>query len=328
MDVCTPNQFGKIIIMKRFLISVSLQIILAAMFAGTAGAAGKTIAVLPFYDDSQYRGPWELYREVPEMLGDMLADEYFTVIPMDSVMVYSPKEKEPGVLMKFVNLFRNEHHKSKILSDIEAVTIGRKLNADYVVTGIIDNYSYRRRGGGGAMVGGYKSYTANVAVSNVRVIRVSDMVPVGTFKGESEQNDRGWGLELLGKPRDRDLEFFGLDSLDFGSKGFLATLMGITTVEALNKVHKEIRAVVTPPDNSYYAEKKFKIISIDNGIVNIDAGSADGIKPGDQFRVFTADSGTMVGKINVMQLWADHISKAEITEGRDEIRMGDVILPE
>ncbi len=311
--------------MKRFFFSFLL---LMSVYAGTSGAAGRTIAVLPFYDDSGYRGPWELYREVPEMLGDMLYDEYFTVVPMDSVIAYSPQEKAPGPITKFINLFRNVHHKSKILSDIEAVTIGKKLNADYVVTGIIDDFSYRRRGGGGAMVGGYKSYTSRVAFSNVRVIRVSDMTPVGTFKGESEQNDRGWGLELLGKPRDRDVEFFALDGMDFGSKDFLGTLIGITAIEALNKVHKEIRATVTPPDSEYYTLKKFKIISVDNGIVNIDAGSADGIKPGDQFRVFTADSNTLVGRINVMQLWADHISKAEIIDGRDEIRTGDIILPE
>ena len=314
--------------MKRMCNFLFLLMVLIAVSAGTVSAAGKTIAVLPFYDDSGYRGPWELYREVPEMLGDMLYDEYFAVVAMDSVIANSPKEKVPGPFMKFLNLFRNEHHKAKILTDSEAVTIGRRLNADYVVTGIIEDFSYRRRGGGGVMVGGYKSYTSKVALSNVRVIRVADSTPVGTLKGESEQNDRGWGLELMGKPRERDLEFVGLDELDFGSKDFLGSLMGITTVEALNQVHKEIRAIVTPPDGDYYAVKKFKIISVDNGIVNIDAGSADGIKPGDQFRVFTEDTGMLVGRINIMQLWADHISKAEIVDGRDAIRTGDIILPE
>ena len=36
-------------------------------------------------------------------------------------------------------------------------------------------------------------------------------------------------------------------------------VMGVTAVEAINKVHREVRAVLTLPDTSFYAEKKFKI---------------------------------------------------------------------
>jgi len=314
--------------MKRFAVLLLLLPVFSILTAGSASAAGKTVVVLPFYDDSGYRGPWDLYREVPEMLGDMLYDEYFTVVPMDTVINYMPKGKEPGLFMKFISMFRNEHHTFKILSDLEAMTIAEKMHADYAITGIIENFSFRRTGGGQMIVGGYKSYSSKVELSNVRVIRVVDGTPLGTIAGEAEKNDRGWGLELLGKPRERDLEFYALDSLDFGSKRFLGTLMGITTVEALNKVHTEIRAILTLPDTGYFAEKKFRILSVDAGMVNIDAGSADGVKPGDQFRVFTADSGVMVGKINITQLWAEHLSKAEIIEGRDEIRTSDVIMPD
>jgi hypothetical protein len=314
--------------MKRFAVLLLLLPALFVLTANSASAAGKTIVVLPFYDDSGYRGPWELYQEVPEMLGDMLYDDYFTVVPMDTVLSYMTNEKEPGIFLKFINLFRNEHHKFKILSDLEAVTIAEKMRADYAITGIIENFSFRRTGGGQMVVGGYKSYTSKVELSNVRVIRVLDGTPLGTIAGEAEKNDRGWGLELLGKPRERDLEFYSLDSLDFGSKRFLGTLLGVTTVEALNKVHTELRAILALPDTGYFAEKKFKILSVDAGAVNIDAGSADGVKPGDQFRVFTVDSGVLVGKINITQLWSEHLSKAEIIDGRDEIRTGDVIMPD
>lgn len=314
--------------MKRLLF---LVLAVAVLFGGASmvwSAGGKTIALLPFYDDSGYQGPWELYREVPEMLGDMLYDEYFTVVPMDTVLAHMPKEPEPGFFSKILSVFRNKHYKAKILSDLEAMTIAKSMNADYAVTGIIEDFSFRRTGGGSVLVGGYKSYTSKVGLSNVRVVRVIDGTPLGTVAGEAEQNDRGWGLELLGKPRDMDLEFYRLDSLDFGSKGFLSSQMGVTTIEALNKVQQEIRAVVTVPDTGYYAEKQFKIISVDGGIVNIDAGPADGVSPGDQFRVFTAESNVLVGRINVTQNWAEHISRAEIIQGRDAIRAGDIIMPE
>ena len=313
--------------MRKLVLIFTIIIPLFATEGKLAISAGKSIAVLPFYDDSGYRGPWELYTEVPEMLGDMLMDKYFYVVPMDTVMQTMPKPGEKSILSKFFDLFRNKRIKQKLLTDLEILTIARKLNVDYAITGIIETFSFRRTGGGDIIIGGYKSYTAKVELSYVRILRVADGTPMGSVGGEADKNERGLGLELLGKPRKRDLEFYSLDSLDFGSKGFIGTLMGEATVEALNKVQKEVRSIITFPDTSWYAEKKFKVISVDNGIVNIDAGSADGVKPGDQFNVYASESSVLVGKINITQIWSDHVSKAEILEGRGEIRLGDVIMP-
>lgn len=314
--------------MKRFLCVCTLVALVFSMNGDMADGAGKTVAVFPFYDDSGYRGPWQLYRDVPEMLGDMLYDDYFTVIPMDSVFTALPGQKERSGLAKFFDIFRNKKHTQKIMSDLEILTYARKLRADYAITGIVDDFTYSRKGAGDVYIGGYKSYVAKVKVSHVRVLRVNDGVPLGTVEGESEQKERGLGLEIMGKPRRRDLEFYSLDSLDFGAKRFLGTLMGEAAVDALNKVQKEIRAIVTLPDTNWYAEKQFKIISVSDREVNINAGSADGVIPGDKFRVFTAESGILVGKINITSVWADHISKGEILEGREGIRLNDVIMPE
>ena len=148
------------------------------------------------------------------------------------------------------------------------------------------------------------------------------------MRGTDTKNTRGLGLELFGKPRQMDLEFLSLDSLDFGSKRYLGTMMGQTTVEALNKVHKELRAVIARPDSNWYMAKKFKVISIDAGNAIINAGSADGINPGDRFTVFASESDVRVGKINVITVWSDHVSRAEILEGQDEIRPDDYLMPE
>jgi len=74
-------------------------------------------------------------------------------------------------------------------------------------------------------------------------------------------------------------------------------------------------------------EKKFKVLSIENGVVTVSAGSADGINAGDKFNIYAPESNTLVGKINVTNVWSDHISKAEILSGQDEIRPNDYILP-
>lgn len=314
--------------MKKPILFFTIIMLLWTIKGDISVSAGKSIAVLPFYDDSGYRGPWELHTEIPEMLGDMIMDKYFYVVPMDTVLQKMPKPKEKSAISKFIDLFRNKRYKQKILTDLEILGIARKLNVDYVITGIVEKYLFRRTGGGDIIIGGYKSYTARVELNHVRVLRVADGTPLGSVSGDADKNERGLGLELLGKPRKRDLEFYSLDSLDFGSKRFLGTLLGETTVEALNKVQKEIRAIITLPDTSWYAEKKFKVISVDGGIVNIDAGSADGIKPGDRFYVYISESSVLVGKINIIQVWSGHVSKAEILEGKDEVRSGDVIMPE
>ena len=293
-----------------------------------AVSAGRRIVVLPFYDDSGYVGPWELHKEVPGMLGDMLMDDYFYVVPIDTVMKSMEKPEKISVLSRFFGLFSNKRYDQKILTDLEIVSYGRDFDADYAITGIVEDFTFRRQGAGDVLIGGYKSYLAKVELSNVRILRIADGTSLGSVGGEAEKSERGLGIDLFGKPRKRDIELYSLDSLDFGSKRFLNTLLGIAAVEALNKVQKEIRAILTLPDTTWYAEKKFKVISIDGSIVNINAGLADGIKPGNQFRVFASESGVLVGKINVTEVWSDHLSKAEILEGKDTIRSGDVIMPD
>ncbi len=313
----------------RVSIFILTLLLLAVPFVHeTADGAGKTIALLPFYDDSGYRGPWHLRTEIPIMLGDMLMDDYFTIVPFDSVMQYYPKPPEKNIFKKFLGLFSNRKEKQRILTDLEIVSIARKAGADFAITGIIEDFTFRRTGGGDVMIGGYKSYTSKVELSHVRVIRVADGTPMGTVQGEASKNERGLGLELLGKPRQRDLEFYSLDSLDFGSKRFVNTMMGQTTIEALNKVQKDLRAIITLPDTNWFAEKQFKVISQEAGIAFINAGSADGVRPGDRFNVFASESGVLVGKINVTVVWSDHVSKAEVVQGQDAIRAEDVIMPE
>lgn len=314
--------------MRVSIFILTLLLLVIPFVNETADGAGKTIAVLPFYDDSGYRGPWHLRTEMPIMLGDMLMDDYFAIVPMDSIMEYYPKPPKKNIFKKFLGLFSNQKEVQRILTDLEVVSIARKVDADFAIVGIIEDYTFRRTGGGDVLIGGYKSYTAKVALSHVRVIRVADGTPMGTVQGESNKNERGLGLELLGKPRQRDLEFYSLDSLDFGSKRFVSTMMGQATVEALNKVQKDLRAIITLPDTNWFAEKKFKIISQEAGMAFINAGSADGVKPGDKFNVFASESGVLVGKINVTMVMSDHVAKVEVLQGQDAIRAEDVIMPE
>ena len=314
--------------MRKFIAALTVFLLFFAIFSENADSYGKRIVLLPFYDESGYRGPWQIHNEVPIMLGDMLMDDYYFVVDLDSVIsIMGPPPKPKNIFSKFINLFANRKNKQKILNDSEILAIARNVDADYAIIGIIDKFTYKRQGGGEPMIGGYKSYTAQVKVEQIRIINVSDGKLLATVFGEEKKNSRGLGLELFGKPRRLDLEFFSLDSLDFGSKRFLNSLMGQATVEALNNAQREIKNAITQPDNEWFKEKKFKIMSIEGGVVTINAGTSDGISAGDQFNVYASESNTLVGKINVTNLWADHASKAEILSGRDEIRPNDYILP-
>ena len=316
--------------MRKTIAAVTVLLLLISAADTFTQGVGKRIVFIPFYDESGYRGPWELSYEIPEVIGDMLggADDYFYVVPMDTVRTVIPVKVKEGIIKRFLALFSNKKKEAEVLTDSEVISIARQLKGDIVITGVIDEFNMKRTGGGEPMIGGYKSYTTKVGVEQVRILRVSDGRPLGTVQGDETKNTRGLGLELFGKPRQMDLEFLSMDSLDFGSKRFLNTMWGQTAIEALNKVNKELRSVIARPDSAWYQMKKFKVISIDAGNAIINAGSADGVNPGDRFVVFAAESGTRVGKINVLTVWSDHVSRTEILEGRDEIRPNDNIMPE
>ncbi|MBT4365302.1 MAG: hypothetical protein HOC71_19270 [Candidatus Latescibacteria bacterium] len=316
--------------MRKLIVFITIVFLLSAAAEPLTQGFGKKIVFLPFYDESNYRGPWDLRYDIPEMLGDMVggADDYFYIVPMDTVRNIMFKPEKKSRIKKFLGLFMNRKRPQKILTDSEITTVARKLDGDFVITGVISDFNMRRVKATEPMVGGYGSYNTKVGFEQVRVLRVSDGRPLGSVKGDDSKKSRGLGLELFGKPRRLDLEFYSLDSLDFGSKRFINTLLGQTTVEALNKVNKELHTIITKPDSNWYEAKKFRVLSIDAGIVVINAGSEDGVSPGDEFTIFTSESGVRVGKIRVIAIWSPHVSKAEILDGKDEIRPEDRIMPE
>lgn len=315
--------------MRRVIFAFAIFLVFCSILRPEAVGVGKRIVLMPFYDESGYRGPWKLKVEIPVMIGDMLQDEYYRIVPIDSVIAVMEKPKPQGIFRKMTGVFMNRKERQKIMTDGEVLAIARKLDGDVVITGFLEDYNYRRMGGGEPMIGGYKSYNAKVGIDQVRILNVANGQQMGrAIKAEDSKTDRGLGLELFGKERKRDYEFYSLDSLDFGSKRFLSTLIGQATVEALNKVQKEIRAVISLPDTNWYSYKKFRVLLVEQGIATINAGSGDGIKAGDRFRVYTSDSGVPVGKISITTVWGEHISRAEILEGKDEIRQNDVIMPD
>ena len=319
-DTLSGIKSGKIVVI---LVAISVL----AFFPIGKVLAEKTVAIFPFEDDSGYRGPWNLAHGLPKVLGEQLESDYFFVIPYDTVITAIPKpEKKKSLLGRMWEPFSNKKETLRIPDNVILET-ARKLGADLAITVVITDYNYSRFGAGTPMVGGYKSYKAEVELNPIRIIRIIDGKEIESFSVSANERDRGLGLELLGKPRDKDIEFVTLDRMAFGSQEFFKTLIGAVTTNAMKKAVVEIRNIVASPDMSRFNNRKIYILSRNKLEVNVNVGLDDAVEQGTKFGVYTED-GVRVGKIIITAILTPHLSKAEIIEGTANIRKDDLLKPE
>ena len=189
-----------------------------------SGPRPDFVAVVPFVDESGFReGVWNVEYELANMLSaELVVVRNWKVVPFDAVA-------ELAMEWGFA-------------SHEQALAIGRKLGADFVIVGLLQDYDMRRLSVGDPLVGGYKSYSA-VAQMSVEIAQVDDGRAIGKAETLRNLTDRDVGLDLLGKPREQDLQFASLKEVEFGSEEFRQTLLGQATVEAIGElVHKIVAA--------------------------------------------------------------------------------------
>lgn len=281
----------------------------------TEGAwTAQYIAVLPFEDKSRYNGSWDIQRGAAELLGEMLRENtFYTILPQDSVQ---------AVLQRRAKKARR--------GDI--ASIGRELGADVVITGKIEDFNITRFMAGAQMLGGYRSY-ASTAKLEATLWRVVDGRELGIIGGEEEVQDRGLGLTLLGRPTEKDSQFYGLDLIAFGSEEFRKTIIGQAMIEALRQIKSKIEEVVTPPSALKEPTRQVIVLEVQGDEVYVNAGAEDGVKVGDKFNVY--DKGKelrdpftgevlgytdeqKVGAIQIVEIKGPHFSKARIVDGHVE----------
>ena len=316
--------------MKKVLFVACIFIVMLTIFMVTGTAhAEKVVALFPFVDESGYRGPWDLTNGLPRALGFQLDSEYFIVIPYDTCLAMLPKtEKKKRLLSKMLSQFSNKKEITRI-PDSDILEAARKLKADLAIIAVVKDYNYSRFKAGSPLIGGYGSYKAQIELNPLRIIRVIDGKVIDEVKISSNERERGLGLQLLGKPRQSDLEFVNLDKMDFGSREFYETLIGLVTLNTMKKAVVEIRNTVARPDMSRFKDRKIYILNLDRTKmqVHINVGLDDAIEQGMKFGVFTED-GVKVGRIIVTQILAAQLSLAEIIEGTVNIRKSDLLRPE
>ena len=224
-----------------------------------SGPRPDFVAVVPFVDESGFReGVWNVEYELANMLSaELVVVRNWKVVPFDAVA-------ELAMEWGFA-------------SHEQALAIGRKLGADFVIVGLLQDYDMRRLSVGDPLVGGYKSYSA-VAQMRVEIARVDDGSAIGQAETQRDLTDRDVGLDLLGKPREQDLQFASLKEVEFGSEAFRQTLLGQATVEAIGElVHKVVAAF--EPEGLVFEGDAPEVIAVYSEDIYANIGSVHGVRP-------------------------------------------------
>lgn len=270
------------------------------------------VAVVPFVDESGFReGVWNLEYELANMVSAELAPvRNWEVVPFDAVA-------ELALEWGFASLEK-------------ALAIGRELEADFVIVGLLQDYDMRRLSVGDPLLGGYKSYSAT-AQMRVEIARVDDGGTIGHAEAQRALTDRDLGLDLLGKPREQDLQFAGLKELAFGSEPFRQTLLGQATVEAVGElVHKV--ATAFEPEGLVFAGDAPEVIAVYSEDIYANIGSDHGVRPRLRFFVYPSDarveaeglaSAESVALVEVAEIISTRLASLRVLRATGTIKPGD-----
>ena len=274
----------------------------------------KILLILPFRDESKYKGPWDIYGQIPRGLADSLAGHpAFHVITPDSGFSRLSEKERIGKIKK-----------------TRAVAIGRELGADVVVLGEIEQITISRLR---AVVplGGYRSYSGNTTVT-AYFYNTIDAQEVGEYRSESIIDTKRTGIVNPAQHVPLDREYYFMGEAAWGSEEFHKTLVGQSVGQCLQQLAAGLETVIRPAPELMTSEPK--IIDIDGSRAYINVGLADAIQNGDKFGVW--DQGRelrdpetdavlgfalprRVGVIQVVQVLNVHLSQVRIIEGQDSI---------
>lgn len=265
---------------------------------------GERILVVPFDDNSEFRGTWDLRQGVPRLLSELLAESgAFEVLPFDTLAAAAAGAGESAAPRQ----------------DRERLA-GREAGADLVLAGNVGRFAIKRFNVGSPLVGGYTSYRVVVEVE-ARLSRVLSGARDGEeIRGRSEVNDQDLGLTLLGKPTRAEAALARLNEVPFGAPEFRDTIVGAATLDALGQIAGELSARA-----ALSAVPEGKVLSLegDGGFANL--GLADHLQAGLRLAVHSRRDTQRVGMVQIVEVFAPHLSRFRTLEGREAIGKGDLL---
>ncbi len=285
---------------------------LKGLLVDNTGMARPYIAVLPFTDESGFRqGVWDVERDMARLLSAKMS-----IQPEWHAVPYEAVAKVVG--------------KSRKIKKDQALLAGRRLEADFVIMARLIDYDLRRLSVGDPMLGGYKSYSG-VAEIELRVLRVHDESEFDLLHTRKEIIDRDLGLDLLGKPRNQDLQFVNLAKIPFGSTDFDSTAIGEATQDAMGELVNKLIEMIKPSGLHLEGELA-QILSVYGDEIYINIGSENGLHSGYRFGVFPAAERSSAEMLNVLKRVAlvevkevigARLSSVTVLEGKEWIKVGD-----
>ena len=215
----------------------------------------------------------------------------------------------------------------------QALQVGAELDADIVLVGVLEDYDMRRVSVGDPLLAGYKSYTGVTKIALDAYLTQSGQ-RLGRVDTNQELVDRGLGLDLLGKPRDQDLQFSQLGSMAFGSDDFLSTAIGQATNAAADELSSKLTELVRP-SGLRLKGKIAEVLSVYGDEVYINIGSDNGLGGGIyRFEVFPGpdrvqaeglDGTQPLAVVQVQEVIGARLSSVRVLRGREQIQPGDLL---
>jgi hypothetical protein len=154
------------------------------------------------------------------------------------------------------------------------------LLADYVISGVLTDYNFERLHVGDPLLGGYKSWEGTAELE-VRLVG-------GGLRHQSQARhviqNRGLGLDLLGKPREQDLHYVRLEEMEYGGSEFLQTALGEATQNMMRQIVTELTQILQPR-RLIGVDTMPTVLSVSDGEVFIDVGIDHGVRRGYRFTV-------------------------------------------
>lgn len=275
---------------------------LTALFFLWAGAAAAgplptlRLALLDFEDRAGFQAEWHLSRDVPDLLGRYLdADDAVCVIPPEEVEAVQRNKQ----LKKYYGMDR-------------AVRLGQRLDADVVITGVVEKLGMRRVTVGNPNLAGYKSYNSVVHLSQVQLIRVATGAIVATCETLRDSTEKSYGLDLFGRPRQQDRIFRELFKVDFGSERFFALAFGKLVDVAFTDLSSQIIASLTERPPIDLSGAQAQVLAVEADEVYLGIGILDRVEYGDVLPLY--DKEVRIALVRVHQIIGPHLCKAEVVE--------------
>lgn len=337
--------------MKR-IVSITRALCVLGLFLCVTGGDGTALAqnapsqgfiFLPFRNDSDFKGRWDVGVDVPRFLAAFMKERYR--IPTVS----------PAIVKNF---FEEQKHEGIAFDDIKFWdALYREFNVRFLVAGVVEQFDVSRFVTGQPLLGGYEAFkgSLNVTFTIFDLERTAQSATASSIKrgtAAGEFADRSLTLTLFGKQSDRTIEYRDLDKIRFGSEDFNRTVIGQACFQTAESFALEIESAMpaikawgmSNPDSLLHFGRmldsislNFKPVTVWGNIVFIESesafinlGSDDGIRSGQKLVVYRnlmaqdASAG-VIGELLVSEVRGPHLSLTKIVKGQKSLKVRDRI---